>query len=415
MFEVERGTIVIATTPSIADIASPPRISAIDSNGPRSPRPQSFTSSPSVLASSDVLGPLQCEGIQLKESALREITRMDPLENVKQFLTHQHWQKLEEGRDSPPPVPSKSSHDIARTQRATPHVPQSITIPVPSATHLPIPSPSPAFLNRSQTPAFGLRSKGMERPVPPQLNFSTPSRVRSPSMMRTTTPFSEADVPCPTSTPLNMRNQSQSVPPDMHYRRFPTPTLESLTAPMPPRSASRPQMPQMAALDENAEWEAIDDDNVKMAPSPSIHTHSGWVKKRRTNWFRHEWPEYHFVLKGTNLGYSKDIATPDISCIDMEQYQVACSNSNTTKLSAAFKAGRIFGKKKEDGTHGAYFFQLVPANEINSRGKKNLGKVHYFSVGTREERIDWMRQLMLAKAIKQKGHGFRVEVNGEQV
>ncbi|KAJ2988669.1 hypothetical protein NUW58_g3855 [Xylaria curta] len=34
------------------------------------------------------------------------------------------------------------------------------------------------------------------------------------------------------------------------------------------------------------------------------------------------------------------------------------------------------------------------------------GKTHHFAVRSRDERIDWMRELMLAKALKQKGEGF---------
>jgi len=31
------------------------------------------------------------------------------------------------------------------------------------------------------------------------------------------------------------------------------------------------------------------------------------------------------------------------------------------------------------------------------------GKTHYFAVTSRDERIDWMRELMLAKALSSKG------------
>ena len=175
----------------------------------------------------------------------------------------------------------------------------------------------------------------------------------------------------------------------------------------------------MTVVDENAEWEPVEEDEeVKMAPSPNpSRMHSGWMKKRRTNWFRHEWPDYHFVLKGTRLGYAKNIEKED-GFIEMDNYSVSCSNSASHKLSAAFKGARLFGKKTGgvggagEGT-GAYFFQLVPA--APEGGRNAVGKVHYFAVGSREERIDWMRELMLAKAIKQKKEGFEVEVNGERI
>jgi hypothetical protein len=43
------------------------------------------------------------------------------------------------------------------------------------------------------------------------------------------------------------------------------------------------------------------------------------------------------------------------------------------------------------------------------------GKTHHFAVKGRDERIDWMRELMLAKARKQKGEGFEVSVNGNMI
>lgn len=430
--EFGHGTIIIATTPSIVDFNDQSRRASFQNSSPGGP---DSNYEPSLLASSDALGPIQRSDLRLKESALREVARVDPLENVKQFLTHQHLQHLEEHRVSPPPVPNKTNQERIRANamqmpprsqsaaamRISPFGsatigPSAVSAPLVQPLRSQTPSVPLGQPLRSQTPSCGLRIQGMEQVIPPY-NFvaAASSRGISPGMMRTTTPFSEADVPCPTSTtPFNFRDQSQSVPPDMmHYRRFPTPTIESLTAPIMPRSAGfRVENASLRSVDENAEWEEVKDE-VKMAPSPNLRTHSGWMKKRRTNWFRHEWPDHHFVLQGTRLGYANDVATTEVGAIDMDEYQVACSNSGSTKLSAAFKAGRIFGKKKEDGITGSYFFQLVPAE--NKGGKRGLGKVHCFSVNTREERIDWMRELMLAKAIKQKGQGFEVEVNGERV
>ncbi|KAG0639526.1 hypothetical protein HOY80DRAFT_886167 [Tuber brumale] len=453
---LEHGTILIATTPSIAD-ANPPRISALYSGSERPTRPGSLATI-SVLASSDVLGPTHGPEVKLRENTLKDVARMDPLENVKQFLTLQHLQHLEERRESPPPVPTKSAEHLARargtymppTPSATPsppllprndsllpptssHSAKSVLVPLAPAIQLP-PTPTPSPPMRSQTPSLGLRIQGMERPAPPSINNATSpiSRMRSPSnLLRTTTPFSEADVPYPSATPVP-RNMSNSAPPDMRFRRFPTPDfsqqhsnppLPTTPLPLPSRrgtSAStsqfRPQPLHMTVVDENAEWEPVDEDEeVKMAPSPNpSKMHSGWMKKRRTNWFRHEWADYHFVLKGTRLGYTKNTEKED-GFIEMDNYSVSCSNSASHKLSAAFKGARLFGRKTGgvgEGT-GAYFFQLVPA--APEGGRNTVGKVHYFAVGSREERIDWMRELMLAKAIKQKKEGFEVEVNGERI
>ncbi len=51
-----------------------------------------------------------------------------------------------------------------------------------------------------------------------------------------------------------------------------------------------------------------------------------------------------------------------------------------------------------------------PADGVNTSGK-----THHFAVKSRDDRIDWMRELMLAKALRQKGAGFEVSVNGNMI
>lgn len=419
------GSILIATTPSIVDIERMPRINDLDD---RSTRPSSFVV-PSIIASSDVLGPVQGRELRLQETLLREVGRVDPQEQVKQFLTNQHIQHLEEVRASPPPVPTKTAEDMARAsafRSATP--PQDVPLPISRpptrggspAKPLMAPAP-PAPIQRSVTPG------------------SIPSRVRSPpQVMRTTTPFSEMDVPT-SYTPLSaIREQSQSVPPDMRFRRFtPTPASQSviqqrrrpshtMMAPAPP--------PAIPTVDENAEWEEITSPTLESSeatsssagparqitrmqsvrkPGNGARTHTGWMKKRKTNWFRHEWPDYHFELQGTRLGYAKDVKAPEEGYIEMEDFSVACANAQNSKISAALKSFMIKNKKDEVDPSKHFVFQLVPSAEGAKKVKGD--KSHCFAVGTREERIDWMRELMLAKALKQKETGYEVEMNGQRM
>lgn len=164
--------------------------------------------------------------------------------------------------------------------------------------------------------------------------------------------------------------------------------------------------------------------------------------------------------------------------IDIDDYAIACSSmaASTSKLNAAFKAmnirrgsdGLISGHNKADVA--AFSFQLIPQD---SRGGMRLrkrdsapppgaagvaslsaaaaaavgaagasaaapvpragaavatppppppadavngtGKTHHFAVKSRDERIEWMRELMLAKAMRQKGEGFEVRVNGNMI
>ncbi|EGE00660.1 hypothetical protein TESG_07957, partial [Trichophyton tonsurans CBS 112818] len=63
----------------------------------------------------------------------------------------------------------------------------------------------------------------------------------------------------------------------------------------------------------------------------------------------------------------------------------------------------------------AFAFSLIPATKPSER--KSIftanGKNHHFAVKTRDERINWMRELMLAKALKKgKEAGNKIKMNG---
>lgn len=97
--------------------------------------------------------------------------------------------------------------------------------------------------------------------------------------------------------------------------------------------------------------------------------------------------------------------------IDVDGYAVACSSvSQQGKLRAGLKAFSALKspEKEKLEQQAAFAFQLVPSQRVE-------GKTHHFSVKSKDERIDWMRELMLAKALRQKREGFEVEVNGVQV
>jgi hypothetical protein len=154
--------------------------------------------------------------------------------------------------------------------------------------------------------------------------------------------------------------------------------------------------------------------------------HAGWMKKRKTKMLRHEWHEHHFTLDGTRLAMHKDAsASETLEYIDVDDYAIACSSlAGGSKLNAAFKAMNISrGNSKKDET--AFSFQLIPAaieKGVRLRKRESMlggalasRKTHYFAVKSRDERIDWMRELMLAKALKQKSEGFEVTVNGNMI
>lgn len=162
-------------------------------------------------------------------------------------------------------------------------------------------------------------------------------------------------------------------------------------------------------------------------------SHAGWMKKRqRTKMLRHEWQESHFRLKGTQLTQHANarLSSAALDSLNIDDYAVACSSINTnSKLTSAFKAFHLNSdaKKKEkdeasaDST--AFAFQLIPSRQqesspsSSSPPKKSVGlggKTHHFAVKTKDDRIEWMRELMIAKALQQKGKEYEVEVNGVQ-
>jgi hypothetical protein len=161
--------------------------------------------------------------------------------------------------------------------------------------------------------------------------------------------------------------------------------------------------------------------------------HAGWMKKRKTRMLRHEWHEHHFTLKGTRLAMHKDAHSLEtLEYIDVDDYAIACSSlASGSKLNAAFKAMNISRGKTDKKDDAAFAFQLIPAAidkgmrlkkresamaaNGQSDGKDAKAKTHYFAVKSRDERIDWMRELMLAKALKQKSDGYEVNINGNMI
>lgn len=155
-------------------------------------------------------------------------------------------------------------------------------------------------------------------------------------------------------------------------------------------------------------------------------THAGYLRKRRTRLLKHEWDLKHVRLQGTQLAMHATARTDDKKALDkinIDDFTVACSSvSSDSKLAAALKSLRIKSDKKEAKIDDAAFvFQLIPSAD---RGKvlsmlkdmKHGGaKTHHFAVESRDARIDWMREVMLAKAKKHKQDGYKVSINHEVV
>ncbi|CAG7941067.1 unnamed protein product [Penicillium nalgiovense] len=164
-----------------------------------------------------------------------------------------------------------------------------------------------------------------------------------------------------------------------------------------------------------------------LASDPDV-THAGYMKKRKTTrLLRHEWSDAHFTLRGTNLAMHKDERDAHrisraLDNIEVDEYAVACSSlATSSKLTAAFKRSILRnGNNTIDGRDGtAFAFSLIPATKESEKKAlfgNNAIKSHHFAVKSREERIDWMRELMLAKALKKgRDGGDDMLVNGNVI
>lgn len=459
------GHIFIAGDPGNADTAA----RAVDAVY----RPTS-DAIPSVVASSDLLGPGQLPEFDLKEDALQAVQSRDPQDNVRNFLTLQGVQQPYNTAtpiEAPPTPPvdmfphrpstvqpyhsyqqpsafsaSTSAHTSASFDLPTPaiHPPEFAHVPHFNLRTLPklsIPPPR----SMSAGPQYNdPRSAAHVSPqMAPDTAFS-PCRTASPGgVYRFGTPFSEMDAPI-TAIPTGpvSRDTSQSVPPNMQYRD-PVQRVGSRvdwrrpSLPLPALNEDQvfsPTGPSDGDSDTLNETQFSGDSPVSdpVQTTKPAHdaaqggfvyrgaNHHGWMKKRRTKLLRHEWQDHHFRLQGTTLAmHANELPSSSaLQTIDVDDYAVACSSLASNKLSAKLRALKLTtGHKDKNGVPAAFEFQLVPTAPGKGEIRKVLpsGKVHHFAVTSRDGRIDWMRELMLAKALKAKSDGYAVVINGAAV
>ncbi|KAI0890536.1 uncharacterized protein GGS22DRAFT_14782 [Annulohypoxylon maeteangense] len=461
---------------------------------------------PSVIASSDVLGPGMPPFQYLQEAALRNLQTRDPQDNVRQFLNFQHQHGDECSSTEVPPTPPFEVPAIGTaTTTPTPRTPHEGLRALPK---LAIPGQQPQLQQQLQAQRHSQQLRSANQTPQPSFYPQRMDRgeALSPDLhnapYRFGTPFSDMDVPL-TAVPLGpvARDASQSVPPDMNYRTAP------LISRSQSRASRRPSFQVMAPVEEDAAATPVarvyghrytHSVSPKTSSAPKIPsrsqplqapprpqypwsppstrtgfgpittpgqptpstvkdaegvTYAGPVKKRKTRMLRHEWHDHYATLKGTRLALHKDAEARSraLEYIDIDDYAIACSSLSTgSKLNAAFKAMSISRSAKNGASAAdpdsvaAFSFQLIPQNEVGRgalggrlrkresqsvggagglpspppgiEGAANgTGKTHHFAVRSRDERIDWMRELMLAKALRQKGEGFEVSVNGNMI
>ncbi|KAJ5406533.1 Sterile alpha motif type 2 [Penicillium sp. CMV-2018d] len=413
--------------------------------------------SPSIIASSDALGPVQPTDLPLSQDKLHDVQPRDAQENVRNFLNFQRLSRLRPVNDpsTPPretfPSPeSDSPGTLAENLRSLPRlrIPSSYDTSKDSAL-----SPPSLSGQRTITPSVVYRKQPFQ-PLTPALSAVSQESVFSPSEYyrqdphyEQSTPFSEMDVPLTAIQfgPVE-RNLSQSVPPDMRFGPYGYPTADPIYRPRSTKCDNHRKKPSFVSntpiltrLDEGQMMRPIetpeDLDRTPRAahcrPNPFSPTgepnndiiHAGWMKKRKNARFlRHEWQDHHFALRGTQLAmYTNEEDSQQVSKalehIDVDDYAVACSSlASSSKLTAAFKKTVL---KRTDDTRGdtAFAFSLIPSPSSSTFDRKTMftngSKAHHFSVKSRDERIDWMRELMLAKALRKgRESGASLNVNG---
>ena len=405
---------------------------------------------PSMVASSDVLGQSQLPPFALHPDMLDQVDIRDPQDNVRHFLAFQHVRSSPEAQQE-----LAEPGSIARSE-SVPLFPAhhfqaypSLQPPVRSQTNGPL-DDNLRTLPRLEIPRSATAAPQFKNVASP-VNIVSACRSTSPeSMYRLGTPASEMDVPV-TAIPSGpvARDASQSVPPNMQFRqqtalgRSPStrnavpdwrrpsmamalPALKEGEVLSPSDSkSSRPSLSSHNSSDSQSSLRKLRDPAHHSPRTQSFGygpdcTHAGWMKKRKTKMLRHEWQETHCRLKGTELAMHSDahFHSARKDTINVDNYAVACSSvASTNKLSAAMKAFHIKNNaeasKKAEADPTAFAFQLVPSKDADKKAQANA-KTHHFAVKTKDERIDWMRELMLAKALQQKGKGYDVEVNGVQ-
>ncbi|KAL1304855.1 hypothetical protein AAFC00_003779 [Neodothiora populina] len=406
---------------------------------------------PSVVASSDLLGPSQLPAFALHEVTLEQVQHRDPQENVKHFLNFQHITSRHVDEPVTPPLemfPAVHHQAFYPALDDGASIGRSDSVP-PQGNRIQGSNPRSGFRDlpkltiprsASASPYLGAPSKVMSPSQSVQspwhvVNQSSLKTLRSPSVpnvpvMHSNRPGSELGFPV-TAVPTGpiARDTSQSVPPDMQYR---DPVILQ-------RSGSRAEWRRpslaMPKLEEDQIFSTVSTVPPTTFPAPRCNVqrvdknqpdranlgidvaHTGWMKKRKTKLLRHDWYDAHFRLHGTVLDMHENarLSAALMETIDVDEYSVTVSNiASNSKLSSALKNLKLSDKKKETrGSHGgAFAFQLIPGDK--DRAKFATGKTHHFAVDNAEERIDWMRELMLAKAKKQKECGYVIEHNGEK-
>jgi hypothetical protein len=413
--------------------------------------------SSSLVASSDLMGPGPSSTFQLSQEKLREVQPRDPQENVRNFLNFQSLDRLQTvNQPATPPRELLPSPDSAKlTPTHAEHLRHMLPrLEIPSNTDegsvftentSALRTVTPSILSRRSHFNDRTAMPGRGQTIPRDVAASPGDFYRTDPYYRSETPLSEVDAPV-TAVEIGLaaRTESQSVPPDMRFGNNKYVMAEQIIRPSSTNHHRRPSFHNVTTLNPLKEGLVMSPietpEDLQRTPCgpqfrnntlfPSTRrgendvTHSGLMKKRKTTrLLRHEWEQHHFILKGTQLSMheNEEAAHQNLKAlehIDVDDYAVACSTlASRSKLTAAFKRA-VLKRNENPQDVSAFAFSLIPAPNGNGVLDRktvflNSGKSHHFAVNTRDQRIDWMRELMLAKALKNgRDNGAEVTFNG---
>lgn len=339
---------------------------------------------PSLVGSSDALGPSRPLETIVQEGLLDRLERRDLQEIVKQYLTLQH---VTEAMDSTP-SPSNTLEMFPYQ-----HVSMLPSSGVPTL-------PRPFEIPRSAS--AGPKSTFAQSRSPESSPWSSMFR-------RGGTPASDMGVSSgPMLWPPIPREESQSVPPNMHYNQ-PVPIQINSRD---PNYWRRPSM-TLATVRESA----TEDCPVQECKPVNVEK-QGWMRKRKNKLLRHDWLKQHIRLNGTQLAmHASDwkFDTKPLEKIDVGEYDVArIEKIADSKLNAALKTLRLT-TGKNSVSERLYGLDLVPSTTERQMQANKEPKTHHFAIDSDYERGDWIRTLMLAKARGQKADDCEVVINGKVI
>ena len=348
---------------------------------------------------------------------------------------------------SPSPSPHLSSPAVSHLRSPA----SDSDIPLAS-----IPTPVDRQASNSVPPEFQLESRLLRSTASfdnvvkrrditrmPTLKEARASTIRSRSQNRISKPLPSIPLPTPPLPSTEFLTQ-KPLPPNAPNATEPqikitSPSQKSGTSSAsPPTRTVSPTSSQKSDID-SRKLTTPSPPPVRAAPSPpnvygSGVLRTGWVRRRRARLWRHEWQAAHARLNGTKLflhatSYPDDQAPIDV--IDIDDYVVSCSAAASgNKFSSAVKSFKVSGSQNgkdvtPSGDSEMFAWQLIPAvatgerpahgsanpsrsnttdgSEHSSKSKNGeMPQKQYFAVKSRDERIEWVREVMLAKKNQQK-------------